>query len=128
MSRLTLQTTECILDRVQSVRRELPDRCEQVSLVPRIDHDVPTLHEVVQPGAVVKWIHATPAVQENDDRRGARPGRVGFENPILLPAFAIAIFCYPSMQVLFPARTSLRLRGWSGTLGRDNSQREKYDG
>src|SRR5262245_41844921 len=122
---LSLQTIDRILNRMHCVWRELANGGEQILLVTRVDHDISTLHEMVQPRTVVQRIHTTPSVQKNNHWRGARLRRIRFEDPILLPALAVTVFCDTCMRGLFAARTSLRLRRWSRGLEGDDAEGEK---
>src|SRR5688572_3317874 len=100
MSRFSLQTANRVFKGCEGVWGELCYSREQTRLVTRIDHDVSTFDEMVQPRSVVHRIHSAPAMQKNDHRRRAWFWRIRFEDPILLSTLSVAIFCNTRMHVL----------------------------
>src|SRR5689334_631134 len=127
VSFLRLQTLHRILDGGNRVWREVFERRQQRGLIARIDDDVAALHDVIYPRAVVERVHAAPAVEENDHWRATRLGRVRLEEPVFLPALAVAILDNACMRVLTAAWTTRRLQRRGDTLRPNDRQGEQHE-
>src|ERR1700752_2509628 len=125
VSGFCLQTLDPVLDSLHSVWREFLNRRQQTRLVTRIHHDVATLHEVIDPRAVIHRIHPAPAVQKDDHGRDRRLRRVRLKNPVLLSTLAVAILRHARVRVLFSARARRRLRRRRHALRQKNRRREE---
>src|SRR5687768_4236196 len=83
---LALQTRERCFDGVKCVWNKVLAASQDAGLITREHNDVATLHQVIDPCAVIEWIRPAPAMQENNYRRGPRLWSIRFINPILFAA------------------------------------------